>query len=74
MSKTIIRRYDVAEHLRTPEEIAAYLEACLEESDGDASLIAKAQAVAIDALLKLRREQRPASDEEIAQARQAGRP
>lgn len=35
-------RYDVAEHLRTPEEMAAYLEACLEEADGDASFIAKA--------------------------------
>ena len=26
MSKTITTRYDVAEHLRTPEEMAAYLE------------------------------------------------
>jgi probable addiction module antidote protein len=42
MSKTATTRYDVAEHLRTLEEMAAYLEACLEEADGDASLIAKA--------------------------------
>jgi probable addiction module antidote protein len=35
-------RYDVAEHLRTPEEMAAYLEACIEESDGDAAFIARA--------------------------------
>src|SRR5215212_3669262 len=42
MTKTITRRYDVAEHLRTPEEMAAYLEACLEEADGDAALVAKA--------------------------------
>ena len=35
-------RYDVAEHLRTPEEMAAYLETCLEESNGDASFVAKA--------------------------------
>ena len=34
--------YDVAEHLRTPEEAAAYLEACLEEADVDSSFIAKA--------------------------------
>ena len=34
--------YDVAEHLRTPEEMAAYLEACIEEADGDATFIAKA--------------------------------
>ena len=32
------------------------------------------QAAAIDALLELRRKQRPASDAEIARARQAGRP
>ena len=42
MSKTTTTRYDVAEHLRTPEEMAAYLEACLEEADGDAACIAKA--------------------------------
>jgi probable addiction module antidote protein len=42
MSKTKTLRYDVAEHLRTPEEMAAYLEACIEESDGDASFVAKA--------------------------------
>jgi probable addiction module antidote protein len=40
-ARTKTTRYDVAEHLRTPEEMAAYLEACLEESNGDASLIAK---------------------------------
>ena len=42
MRKTVTTRYDVAEHLRTPEEMAAYLEACLEEADGDAAFIAKA--------------------------------
>ncbi len=42
MSKTTTRRYDVAEHLRTPEEMAAYLEACLGEADGDAAFVAKA--------------------------------
>ena len=31
MSKTVTTRYDVAEHLRTPEEMAAYLEACLKK-------------------------------------------
>lgn len=40
--KTIIEPYDVIEHLRTPEEMAAYLDACIEESDGDAAFIAKA--------------------------------
>ena len=34
--------YDVAEHLRKPEEMAAYLEDCIEEADGDAAFIAKA--------------------------------
>ena len=42
MSKTKTTKYDVAEHLRTPEEMAAYLEACLEEAGGDASFVAKA--------------------------------
>ena len=42
MTKTKTTRYDVAEHLRTPEEMAAYLEACIEEADGDATFIAKA--------------------------------
>ena len=42
MKKTKTSRYDVAEHLRTPEEMAAYLEACFEEADGDAAFIAKA--------------------------------
>jgi probable addiction module antidote protein len=35
-------KYDVAEHLRSPEEMAAYLEACFEESKGDAAFVAKA--------------------------------
>ncbi len=42
MAKTITTRYDIAEHLRTPEEMAAYLEACLEEANSDAAFIAKA--------------------------------
>jgi probable addiction module antidote protein len=42
MGKTTTTTYDVAEHLRSPEEMAAYLEACLEEADGDAAFIAKA--------------------------------
>ena len=42
MRKTVTTRYDVAEHLRTPEEMAAYLESCLEKSGGDAAFIAKA--------------------------------
>ena len=42
MAKTKTSKYDVAEHLRTTEEMAAYLEACLEEANGDAAFIAKA--------------------------------
>ena len=42
MRKTTTTRYDVAEHLRTPEEMAAYLEACFDEAGGDAAFIAKA--------------------------------
>jgi len=40
--KPLPSRYDVAEHLRTPQEMAAYLEASLEEANGDAAFIAKA--------------------------------
>ena len=42
MSKKTTTRYDVAEHLRTPEEITANLEAVLEEAGGDSAFIAKA--------------------------------
>lgn len=42
MGKTKTTRYDVAEYLRTPEEMAAYLEACLEEANGDAAFVVKA--------------------------------
>jgi len=42
MRKTKTTRYDVAERLRNQEEMAAYLEACLEEANGDAAFIAKA--------------------------------
>ena len=34
--------YDVAEHLRTPDEMAAYLDAWLEEAPDDAAGIARA--------------------------------
>ena len=42
MTKTVTSPCDVAEHLRTPEEMAAYLEASIEEADGDAAFVAKA--------------------------------
>jgi probable addiction module antidote protein len=42
MAKTITTKYDVSEHLRTPQEMAAYLEVCIEEANGDAAFIAKA--------------------------------
>ena len=42
MTKTVTSPYDVAEHLRTPEEMASYLEASIKEADGDAAFVAKA--------------------------------
>ena len=42
MAETKTTKYDVAEHLRTPEEMAAYLEASIEDANGDAAFIAKA--------------------------------
>ena len=42
MTKTVTAPYDVAEHLRTREDMAAYLEATIEEAGDDAALVAKA--------------------------------
>ena len=42
VKKTTTTHYDITEHLRTPKEMAAYVEACLEEANGDAAFIAKA--------------------------------
>src|SRR5436190_1375596 len=42
VSKTKTTPYDVAEHLRTPEEMAAYLDAWFEEAPDDAAGIARA--------------------------------
>lgn len=39
---TTLHDYDVANHLRTPEEMAAYLEASILEGDGDAAFVARA--------------------------------
>ncbi len=44
MTKTVNDPYDVAEHLRTREDMVAYLEASIEEADGDAAVVAKALA------------------------------
>jgi probable addiction module antidote protein len=41
-AKVNTSRYDVAEHLRTPEEMAAYLDAWLEDASDDVSGIARA--------------------------------
>jgi probable addiction module antidote protein len=41
-SKLHTTPFDVAEHLGTPEEMAAYLEACFEEAGDDAAFIARA--------------------------------
>jgi len=41
-AKTKAAAYDVAEHLRTPEEMAAYLDAWLVEAPDDAAGIARA--------------------------------
>ena len=42
MPKTKTTLFDISEHLNTPEGMAAYLEASIEEADGDAAFIAKA--------------------------------
>lgn len=42
MTKARSTPYDVADYLSTPEDCAAYLDACFEEADGDAAFIARA--------------------------------
>ena len=42
MTKTVTSPYDVAEHLHTAEDMAAYLETCMEDAPSDAAFIAKA--------------------------------
>ncbi len=42
MTKTKTTPYDSAEYLKTDEDMALYLEACLEEAGDDAAFIAKA--------------------------------
>ena len=42
VSKVKTSAYDVAEHLRTPEEMAAYLDAWLDEAPDDVAGIARA--------------------------------
>ena len=42
MAKLKLRKWDSAEHLNSDEDIALYLDACLEEAGGDPAFIAKA--------------------------------
>ena len=42
LTKTKVSAYDVSEHLRTPQEMAAYLNVWLEEAPEDAAGIARA--------------------------------
>ena len=41
MTTPKLRKWDSAEHLKTDEDMAAYLEACLQEAGDDAAFIAK---------------------------------
>jgi probable addiction module antidote protein len=42
MTALKLRKWDSAEHLKTEEDMALYLEACLQEAGDDAAFIAKA--------------------------------
>lgn len=42
MTALKLKKWDSAEHLKTEEDMALYLEACLEEAGDDAAFIAKA--------------------------------
>lgn len=45
MSKLKTTRWDSAQHLKTDEDMVAYLDACLEEAGDDAAFIAHALGV-----------------------------
>src|SRR3990172_2838638 len=45
MGKIKLSRWDSAEHLKTEQDMAAYLDACLEEAGDDAAFIAHALGV-----------------------------
>jgi len=42
MGKIKLRKWDSVEHLKTEEDMALYLQACIDEAGDDASLIAAA--------------------------------
>jgi probable addiction module antidote protein len=42
MSKTKLRKWNSAEHLKTDEDMAAYLKACVAEASDDPAFISKA--------------------------------
>jgi probable addiction module antidote protein len=42
MSKIKLRKWNSAEHLKTDEDMAAYLDACFEEAGDDPAFISKA--------------------------------
>ena len=50
--QVVLSPYDVADHLRTTEEINAFLEACTLEADGDTVLLNHALAAAARAKVK----------------------
>jgi len=41
--RDLTTKYDLTEHLRTPEEVKLYLEACQVDSRGDADFMEKAR-------------------------------
>jgi probable addiction module antidote protein len=45
MNALKLRKWDSAEHLKTEEDIALYLEACLQEAGDDAAFLAKALGI-----------------------------
>ena len=42
MARTKLKKWDSAAHLRSEQDMALYLEACLEEAGDDAAFVAKA--------------------------------
>jgi DNA-binding phage protein len=52
--RVVLSPYDVADHLRTTEEINAFLEACTLEAEGNADFLNQALAAIARAKVKYR--------------------
>jgi probable addiction module antidote protein len=61
-SKVTVSRYDSADYLKTEQDMAAYLQACLQEASDDASYL----AAAIGTIVRARDEVQLSGDTDVS--------